>query len=37
MVSTDDLEADYRAAAEDAAAEQEALDWIEVNIDDALD
>jgi hypothetical protein len=30
------LEAEYRAAAEDAAAEREAADWIEANMDEAL-
>jgi hypothetical protein len=37
VVSTDELEAEYRAAAEDAATEQEALDWIEARVDEALD
>jgi hypothetical protein len=31
------LEAEYRAAMLDSAAEQEALDWLEANIDEALD
>jgi hypothetical protein len=37
LVTTDGLEAEYRAAAEDAAAEREAVDWIEANVDEALD
>jgi hypothetical protein len=37
VVTTDELEAEYRAAAEDTAAEQEAMDWIEANVDEALD
>jgi hypothetical protein len=37
VVATDELEAEYRAAAEDAGAEQEALDWIEARVDEALD
>jgi hypothetical protein len=37
VVATDELEAEYRAAAEDAAAEQEAMEWIEARIDEALD
>ena len=37
VVTTDSLEAEYRAAAEDTAAEREAADWIEANIDEALD
>jgi predicted CopG family antitoxin len=37
LVTTDGLEAEYRAAAEDAAAEREAADWIEANVDEALD
>ena len=37
VVATDELEAEYRAAAEDTAAEQEAMDWIEVCVDEALD
>ena len=37
VVTTDDLEAEYRAAAQDEAAEQEALDWIEAHVDEALD
>jgi len=31
------LEAEYREAAEDTAAEQEAMDWIEAHVDEALD
>lgn len=37
VVSTDELEAEYRAAAQDAAAEREAMDWIEAGVDEALD
>jgi len=37
VVTTDGLEAEYRAAAEDAAAEREAADWIAANVDEALD
>jgi hypothetical protein len=37
VVSTDELEAEYRAAAQDAAAEQEAREWIEACVDEALD
>jgi hypothetical protein len=37
VVRTDELEAEYRAAAEDAAAEREAMDWIEAGVDEALD
>jgi hypothetical protein len=37
VVATDELEAEYRAAAEDTAAEQEARDWIEARVDEALD
>ena len=37
VVTTDDLEAEYRAAAQDATAEQEALEWIEAHVDEALD
>ena len=33
----DALEAEYREAAEDTAAEQEAMDWIEAYVDEALD
>jgi hypothetical protein len=36
VVTTNGLEAEYRAAAEDAAAEREAADWIEANMDEAL-
>lgn len=37
-VTTDtELEAEYREAAQDAAAEREALEWIESRPDDALD
>jgi predicted CopG family antitoxin len=31
------LEAEYRDAAKDTQAEQEALEWIEANVDEALD
>lgn len=37
VVTTDDLEAEYRAAATDTAAEQEAMTWIEARVDEALD
>ena len=37
VVATDDLEDEYRAAAQDTAAEREALEWIEAGIDEALD
>jgi predicted CopG family antitoxin len=37
VVSTNDLENEYRDAAQDAAAEQEALTWLEAGIDEALD
>ena len=37
VVITDELEAEYRAAAEDVEAEQEAMDWIEASVDEALD
>jgi predicted CopG family antitoxin len=37
VVTTDGLEAEYRAAVEDTAAEREAADWIEANVDEALD
>ena len=37
VVSADELEAEYRAAAEDAVAEQEATAWIEASVDEALD
>ena len=33
VVATDELEAEYRAAAADTAAEHEALDWIEARVD----
>ena len=36
VVTDDALEAEYRAAAEDVAGEQEAFDWIEANVDEAL-
>jgi len=31
------LAEEYREAARDATAEQEALEWIEANLDEALD
>lgn len=37
VVTDDALEAAYREAAQDAEAEREALDWIEANVDEALD
>jgi len=37
VVSADELEAEYRAAAEDVVAEQEATAWIEASVDEALD
>jgi hypothetical protein len=37
LVTMDGLEAEYRDAAEDTAAERESADWIEANIDEALD
>jgi predicted CopG family antitoxin len=37
VVTTDELEAEYRAAAEDMPAEREAMDWIEARVDEALD
>jgi hypothetical protein len=37
VVTADELEAEYRAAAQDAAAEREAMDWIEAGVDEALD
>jgi predicted CopG family antitoxin len=37
VVTTDDLEAEYRAAAQDATAEEEAFAWIEANVDETLD
>jgi hypothetical protein len=37
VVTTDDLEAEYRSAAQDTAAEEEAFAWIETNVDEALD
>jgi predicted CopG family antitoxin len=36
VVGEDDLEADYREAARDEAAEREALEWIEAKVDEAL-
>ena len=37
LMPTTELEAEYRAAAVDATAEQEAMDWIEAHVDEALD
>lgn len=37
LVTRDELEAEYRTAAKDAVAEQEATDWIEARLDEALD
>jgi predicted CopG family antitoxin len=37
VVKTDELEAEYRAAARDALAEQEASEWIEANVDEGLE
>jgi hypothetical protein len=37
VVATDELEAEYRAAAADTAAEQAAMAWIEASVDEALD
>lgn len=37
VVGDSELEAEYRAAAEDAAAEAEALRWVEALPDEALD
>lgn len=37
VVTDDALEAEYREAALDAQAEQEAFEWIEANPDEALD
>jgi hypothetical protein len=37
VVATNELEAEYRAAAEGATVEQEAADWIEARVDEALD
>jgi predicted CopG family antitoxin len=37
VVTTEELEAEYRTAAKDTGAEQEAMDWIEANVDEALD
>lgn len=37
VVATDDLEAEYRVAALDVEAEQEALEWIEANVVEALE
>ncbi len=36
VVDERSLEAEYRAAAADAVAEQEAREWIEANLDEAL-
>jgi pyridoxamine 5'-phosphate oxidase family protein len=37
VVTTDNLEAEYRAAAQDTTAEQAAMDWIEAHVDEELD
>ena len=37
VVTDGALEAEYRDAATDTQAEQEALEWIEANVDEALD
>lgn len=37
LTTADELEAEYRAAAEDAPTEQEAKDWIEAHVDEALE
>ena len=37
VVTIDDLEAEYRVAAQDANAEREAGDWIEAHVDEELD
>jgi hypothetical protein len=37
VVTTDDLEAEYRKAAQDEAAEKEATIWIEAHVDEALE
>lgn len=37
VVTTEDLAADYCAAAEDVEAEQDAQEWIEASVDEALD
>ena len=37
VVTDSELEAEYREAAMDTQAEQEALDWIEANPDEALE
>lgn len=37
VVNEEALAAEYRAAAEDALAEQEALEWIEAQVDEGLD
>ena len=36
LMTPSELEAGYRAAALDATAEQEAMDWIEARVDEAL-
>ena len=36
VVDGSDLEEEYRQAATDAEAEQEALKWVETNVDEAL-
>lgn len=37
VVAADCLETEYREAASDSEAEKEALEWIEANLDEALD
>lgn len=37
VVRADELEAEYRVAAQDTAAEREAMDWIEAGVDETLD
>ncbi len=37
VVTDSALEAEYREAARDVEAEREAWDWIEANVDEALD
>jgi predicted CopG family antitoxin len=37
VIATNDLETEYREAAKDTAEEEEANNWIEANLDEALD
>lgn len=37
VVGDQELEAEYREAAADLESESEALDWLEANLDEALD